>query len=306
MSRSIGQRNSGRARQETVVAYLFVAPAVVLIALFVIWPTLSMVLSSVFDGLWRPQVPAKFVGAVNYADVLGSARFRQSVLNTLWFALLVVPLQSVAALLLAVWVNGGGVARRVLRTAIFVPTTLSLVVLCILWTLMYAPPSSQGAGLLNGLLMRSGLSAAPFLTHPGWALPALAAMSIWQGVGLQMLIFLSGLQQIPTQLYEAARIDGAGGVRSFRHITLPGVAPTAVFVVTITAIFALKLFAQPYIMTKGGPDGNTRSVVQYIYEAFATEQNLGLSCAAAVLFFAGVLVVTLLLRLVGRRMEKLA
>jgi ABC-type sugar transport system permease subunit len=216
--------------------------------------------------------------------------FRQAARNTAWFTVLIVPVQCGLALLLAVWTNGRGWSRRVLRIAVFVPTTISLTVLAVLWKLMYEPAGATGAGLINGLLVALGLPDQPFLTSRSQALLCIAAMSVWQGVGFQMMIFLAGLQTIPRDLYEAAAIDGARSPQRFRHITLPGIAPTLVLVVMITTIFALKLFVQPYLMTKGGPQGATRSVVQYVYEVFR-EHELGLACAAGAVFFIVVTVV---------------
>jgi ABC-type sugar transport system permease subunit len=171
---------------------------------------------------------------------------------------------------------------------------------------MYEPATPTGAGLFNGLLTTLGLPAQPFLTGPFQALAALVLMSIWQGAGLQMMVFLAGLQQIPTQLYEAARLDGAGPWQRLRHVTLPGLAPTTVFVVLITTIFALKLFVQPFLMTRGGPQHATLSLVQYVYEAAFFARDLGLACAAGATFLLIVMALTLILRLLARRAEERA
>ena len=284
--------------RERLVAWLFVAPATLLIAVFVLWPSLSMLRTSVQtrgDG---------FVTAAHYRAVLGDPQFRRSAVNTTLFAILVVPLQTALALALALWTNRPGGATRILRAAVFIPTTISLTVLSILWALMYAPASLTGAGLLNGLLKSLALPTQPFLTSTRQALPAIVAMSIWQGVGLQMLILLAGLQQIPQQLYEAAELDGAGRWRRFLHVTCPGIAPITVFVVMVTTIFALKLFVQPYLMTGGGPEDATISTVQYIYTAFK-HGDLSLACAAGVIFTLAVLLVAAAQRYLFRRAETL-
>jgi ABC-type sugar transport system permease subunit len=192
-------------------------------------------------------------------------------------------------------VNGPGTSRRFLRICLFVPTTISLAVLAVVWALIYAPETATRVGLLNAFLQPLGLGPVPFLTDARLALWSLVFMSIWQGLGLQMMIFLSGLQQIPAQLYEAAELDGATARRQFLSITLPGVAPTATFVVMITTIFALRLFVQPYVMTEGGPNYSTLSVVQFVYAAFS-DNDLQLACAAAVVFFVGVFVITMVQR----------
>ena len=295
---------AGRAR-ERLLALLFVAPATLLVAVFVFWPMIDMLHTSLHQQGWSDATSRRFVGVENYQALLADANFRQSVRNTALFTVAVVPFQVLLALGLAVWVNRPGRANRFLRLAVFVPTTVSLAVLSVLWTLLYAPASPTGAGLINGLLGSVGLPPQPFLKSPTQALPAIVLMSIWQGVGLQMVVFLAGLQQIPAQLYEAARLDGATARRLFWHVTLPGVAPTAAFVVMITTIFALKLFVQPYLMTDGGPQGATLSVVQYMYEAAINSRDLGLACAVGVLFFVAVLAITLAQRFALCRAESL-
>lgn len=291
-----------RTRHERLAALVFVAPATALIAACVLWPTVQMVLTSFRRAVWGAGGGAA-AGVRNYADLLADPVLRQSLWNTAVFTGLVVPLQAGLALLLAVWGNGPGAGRRFLRLAVFLPTALSLTVVSVVWKLMYEPASATGAGLVNGLLAAVGLPPQPLLTSPRQALPALVVMSVWQGVGLQMLVFLAGLQQVPAHLYEAARLDGAGRWRQFLHVTLPGLAPTTAFVLTITTIFALKLFVQPFVMTRGGPQGATRPVVQYVYEAAFFARDLGLACAAGTVFLLLVLLLTVALRGLFRATE---
>jgi multiple sugar transport system permease protein len=293
-----------RTRGESVTAVVFVAPATLLLALFVLWPTARMVLLSFRDASWAAP-DAALVGGENYTDLVADPAFREALRNTFVFTLLVVPAQTALALLLAAWVHGRGWWRRVLRVSVFLPTTISLAVLAVVWHLMLEPATATGAGLINGLLVAVGLPAQPFLTNRWQALPTIALMSVWQGVGLQMMVFLAGLQQIPAQRYEAARIDGAGPWRRLVHVTLPGLAPTAVFVVMVTTIFALRLFVQPFLMTRGGPSGATISLVQYIYESAFFTRDLGLACAAGSVFFAIVLAITIALRRLLRFAEAL-
>lgn len=291
------------SRRETLIAALFIAPAGLLMAAFVLWPAINTFRSSLHRVALTDTGPGEYCRADNYRELIADPQFRGSARNTALFTVLVVPIQTGLALALAVWTNGSARSRRVLRFAVFVPTVISLTVLSVLWKLMYEPASATGAGLINGLLTSSGFPPQPFLTSPQQAMAAIVVMSVWQGVGLQMMIFLSGLQQIPAQLYEAAALDGAGPWRRFRHVTLPGVAPTAVFVVMVTTIFALKLFVQPYLMTRGGPEGSTRSVVQYIYETAFVRRDLGLACAAGALFFVVVGAVAVIQRRLFRGVE---
>ncbi len=279
-------------RRERLVAALFVLPAALLIAVFIYVPAGAMLHTSLHrQALTAPQT-GPYCGADNYRAVADDADFHQSAANTLLFTVLVVPVQTLLALLLALWTNGGGAARRALRFAVFIPTTISLTVLAVLWKLLYAPATASGAGLFNGLLATLGLPLQPFLTSAEQAMYCIVAMSIWQGAGFQMMIFLSGLQTVPDQLYESAQLDGASSVRRFWHITLPGIAPTAMVVIMITTIFALRLFVQPYLMTRGGPRGSTQSVVQYMFDAAFTRRDLGIACAAGVLFFIALAAVT--------------
>jgi ABC-type sugar transport system permease subunit len=290
-------------RREGSIACLFIAPAGLLLAAFVVWPAVNTVRTSLHRATLTGPGLGEYCGADKYRELIDDPQYSRSARNTALFTVLVVPIQSGLALLLAVWANGSAPSRRMLRYAVFAPTVISLTVLAVLWKLMYEPASATGAGLINGLLNSVGLSPQPFLSSARQALPAIVVMSIWQGIGLQMMIFLSGLQQIPTQLYEAAALDGAGAWRRFRHVTLPGIAPTAVFVVMVTTIFALKLFVQPFLMTRGGPEGSTMSVVQYIYETAFYGRDLGLACAAGAVFFVVVAVVAVLQRLLLRSAE---
>ena len=294
------------SRRENLVALAFVAPATILISLFVLWPALSMLLTSLHQLPLTARTTGTYVALENYRQLASDPAFTNSVRNTACFALAVTILQTLTALALALWCNGPGASRRFLRLAIFLPTTISLVVLSVLWKLMYEPASATGAGLINGLLQSLHLPPQPFLTSPHQALPAIIFMSIWQGVGLQMMIFLAGLQAVPTELYEAAQLDGADRTRRFLHITLPQLAPTCVFVLTITAIFGFRLFVQPFLMTRGGPQGATASLLQYVYETAFFQRDLGLACAAGVTFFALVLILTILLRWLLRRAEATA
>lgn len=292
-----------RTRRESATALLLLAPAAICIGLFVLIPAAAMVNTSLrLQSLTAPDA-GPLCGLDNYRAALADPDFRSAARNTALFAALVVPLQTVLALALALWADGREWWRRVLRLAVFVPTTLSLTVTAVLWKLLYEPAGAAGSGLINGLLESVGLSPQPFLASPRQALLAIVAMSVWQGVGFQMMIFLAGLQAIPEEQYEAATLDGASAGGRLRHVTLPGIAPTLAVVITVTTIFALKLFVQPYLMTRGGPLGTTQSLVQYMVRTAFTRRDLGLACAAGVLFLLAVGAVTLLQRRAARRWE---
>jgi ABC-type sugar transport system permease subunit len=166
-------------------------------------------------------------------------------------------------------------------------------VLAVLWTMLYQPAQGDEAGLVNAVLVALGFAPHAWLREPNLALPALAFMSIWQGVGLQMMVFLAGLQNVSRELLEAARIDGASALQRVVHVIVPALRNTIVFVVTVTTVLAFRLFVQPYLMTRGGPENRTLSIVQSIYETTFLGQNLGRACAAAFLFLALVAALTL-------------
>lgn len=273
-------------------AWYFLAPALLLLGLFVLWPLLRAVYWSFSGvGLLNPE-DSVWNGGANYSYLLFDPRFRQAFLNTALFALFVVPLQCVLAFLMALWVNRPERHWRWLRTAFFVPVVVSMPVLAILWTMLYQPAEGDQIGLINAVLQLFGLPAQNWLQNPHLALPAIAFMSIWQGIGFQMMIFLAGLQTLSAEQLEAARIDGANAHQRLRHVILPGMKNSIAFVLTATTILAFRLFVQPYLMTRGGPQGRTLSVIQYIYETTFLSRDLGLACAGACLFLLLVAVIT--------------
>lgn len=293
-------RQTGRTPHETASAWAFLLPALLLLGVFVLWPTLRALYWSLTNAsLLRPG-EAQWVGLANYSSLLQDERFRQSFLNTALFALMVVPVQTALAFLLALWVNRPQTCWRWLRTVFFLPVVVSLPVLAILWTMLYQPARGDQMGLVNAALGLAGLEPRNWLQDPRLALRALAAMSIWQGTGFQMLVFLAGLQNVNSELLEAARIDGANALQRLFHVILPAMRNSIIFVVTATLILAFRLFVQPYLMTRGGPENATRSVIQYIYETTFQDHRLGMACAGVVLFLVLVAFLTTLQRLAGK------
>ena len=288
------QRSGARA------APWFLLPALALLGVFVVWPLIRFLLWSFGDVPLLAPDRAVPVGLDNYSDLIADPRFRRSFLNTALFALMVVPVQTAGAFLLALWVNRPEPAWRWLRTVFFVPVIVSMPVLAVLWTLLYQPAQPGGQGPINALLSLVGVPPHAWLRDPTLALPALAFMSVWQGIGLQMMVFLSGLQSVPAELLDAAKIDGAGPVRRILHVIVPSLRNTIIFVVTVTTILAFRLFAQPYLMTRGGPGNSTRSLIQTLYETTFIEQDLGRASAGAFLFLAVVALITWLQRAVSR------
>lgn len=274
----------------------FLLPALALLAVFVVWPMVRAAGWSFTSADLLAPERARWLGAENYSDLLRDARFRRAFGNTALFALMVVPVQTVLAFALALWVNRAERAWRWLRAVFFIPVIVSAPVLAVLWTLLYQPAQGEQMGLVNAMVSALGIPPQAWLRDPHLALPAIAFMSVWQGVGLQMMVFLAGLQAVPRELLEAAWIDGAGACARVRHVIIPSVRNTIVFVVTVTTVLAFRIFVQPYLMTRGGPGRSTLSLIQSIYETTFLAQDLGRACAASFLFLIWVAFITLLQR----------
>lgn len=270
-------------KSERKAAYLFIIPAVVLLAAFLLYPALQTVRYAFTDyNIMRPD-RIKFCGLNNFIELFQDKDFWIAVKNTLHFTILVVPFQTVLALALALLISSRRKGVSLFRAAYFSPQVTSMVVVAILWTVLYN--SNPSSGLLNALLVNLGMEPCGFLNDPKTAMNSITFMSAWQGAGYQMMIFLAGLQGIPKDQYEAASIDGAGKIKSFLYVTLPGLKNVISYVIMITVIQAMKLFTQPYVMTKGGPQNATRTLVYYVYEQGFQKRNFGYACAVAAVFF---------------------
>lgn len=300
--RASGKRVKGRAsgrRSEARWGAGMATPAVVLLLLFLIVPVvLAFVLSFTNARLVSPN-PPRFVGLDNFIRAFTQDPvFTRSALNTAIFAAVVVPVQAGFALFLAILVNQkirGVVAFRVI---FFIPVVTSIVVVSILWKFMY-----QDDGLINNAidtLTFGAWSGTAWLQNPSTALGAIIVLSIWQAVGFHMLIWLSGLQTIPEELYEAARMDGAGAWQQFAHVTWPGLRSTMVFILVTITIAALGLFVQIDVMTQGGPVNSTTSLVYHAVRKGYREQETGYGAALSLIFFVAVLLIALLQRYLTR------
>ena len=270
-------------KSERKAAYIFIIPAVVLLAAFLLYHALQTVRYAFTDfNIMRPD-RIKFCGFNNFIELFQDKDFWIAVKNTLHFAVLVVPFQTILALALALLISSRRKGVSIFRAAYFSPQVTSMVVVAILWTVLYN--SNPSSGLLNALLVKLGMEPCGFLNDPKTAMNSIIFMSAWQGAGYQMMIFLAGLQGIPKDQYEAASIDGAGKIKSFFYVTLPGLKNVISYVIMITVIQAMKLFTQPYVMTKGGPQNSTRTLVYYVYEQGFQKRNFGYACAVAAVFF---------------------
>jgi multiple sugar transport system permease protein len=277
-----------------MAAYLFLLPAFALIGIFFVVPVVAALLLSLTDfDIYAvgDLVNARFVGFRNYARLLREPVFWAALRNTFYFALVGGPLTIAAALGAALLINARLVRfKTFFRTVYFAPFVTTLVAVAIVWRYLYHPRY----GLLNYALGTIGIGPIDWLGDPKWAMPAIILMAVWKNFGYNMLIFIAGLQSIPEELYEAAHLDGAGAWRRFWHITLPMLGPTLLFVGVITMIGYFQLFAEPYVMTAGGPLRATTSVVLLMYEEGFRWWRMGYAAALAFVLFVVILLATLL------------
>ena len=275
----------------------FAAPFLILYTVIVVYPLLNgLALSFQRADLFGAR---EFSGLQNYTRLFGDAVFRQALFNTFRYTLIIVPVLTVISLALALALNRPGRLTAILRGVFFSSSVLSVTIVTLIWRFVLTPD----AGLIAEIFRRLGLEPLPFLSHPDLALPAVAAATIWWSVGLPMMLFLAGLQQIPGDLYEAAALDGAGPWTTLRRITLPAIRRTVVLVVMLQTAAQLQIFGQAQLLTAGGPSGASRPVVLFIFETAFARWELGYALAAAQVLFALILVVTLFQYRAGARRE---
>lgn len=298
MSTTAVASRRGPAGRSAGVAWAMLAPAAILMTVFLIVPIALTFGLAFTDARLISPVPAKFIGIDNFVRLAGSTTFWKSLLNTIIFAVVIVPLQSGLALGLAVLVNSKLRGTNFFRTVYFLPVVTSMVVVSMLWLFMY-----QQEGLLNALLARVGIQGPDWLGDPRWALFSLIVMSAWQAMGFHMVIWLSGLQTIPGELYEAAALDGATAWEQFVHVTWPSLLQTRTFILITITIAAFSLFTQVNIMTQGGPLDSTSTVVYQAVRTGFQQQQTGYASAISLVFFVIVLAVSLAQRYLTRDKE---
>jgi len=281
--------------------WIFVAPALLVLGLFFFLPVLAAFLMSLTDfDLYalRDAANLRFVGLRNYGHLLTEPLFWKALGNTVYFVVLGVPLSIGASLGAALLVNSKVARfRNLFRTVFFAPVVTTLVAVAVVWRYIF----HTRYGFLNYALGIFDIAPIDWMGDPHWAMPAIIVLAVWKNFGYNMIILLAALQSIPDDLYEAARIDGASNWQLFRHITLPGLAPvlTLVSILTMTGYF--QLFAEPYVMTEGGPLQSTLSVLYFMYEEGFKWWSLGRASAVAFLLFVLMFVVTLVQLRVTRR-----
>lgn len=281
-------------RRENRAGWWFVTPALGLIGVFFVLPVLAALVLSFTDfDLYAigDFANARFVGLANYSALVNNPVFWLALKNTFYFALVAGPLTVAVSLGAALLVNAPLVRwRGVFRTVYFTPFVTTLVAVAIVWRYLYHPQY----GLLNAALGWFGIDPVNWLGDPTWAMPSIILLATWKNFGYNMLILIAGLQSIPEELYEAARLDGAGAIRRFRHVTLPMLGPTMLFVAVITMIGYFQVFTEPYVMTAGGPLKSTTTVVLLMYEEGFRWWRMGVAASYAFALFVIILLGTLL------------
>ena len=276
--------------RDNLTAYSFLTPALILMGLFLILPAVMAIYYAFTDYYLLTPGEKAFVGLENFIQLFSDPIFLQSMKNIGIFVLCVIPIQVGAALGLALLINKNRKGNLFFKIAYFAPVVLSLVVISVLWLYLLNPSE----GLINILLAKVGIEPQPFLTSPDQALYTIVFVSAWQGAGYQMLIFLAGLQNIPSSVYEASKIDGANKWQNFIHITLPLLKPTTLLIMITTFIAAFKLIIQPMVMTQGGPMNSTMTPVYYIYQSGFSDRLIGYASAMTVVFGIVIGIVTLI------------
>ena len=287
----------------SIAGWMFAGPALIVIGVFFAIPVLAALALSLTDfDLYAlaDMDDLRFVALDNYIELLTTPMFWKALGNTTYFVVAGVPLSIGVSLGAALLLNAR-VARfkPLFRTALFAPVVTTLVAVAVIWRYLF----HTSYGLVNWLLGKVEIAPVDWLGDPTWAMPTIILFAVWKNFGYNMVIFLAGLQAIPEDLYEAARIDGASKWRQFLHITLPMLGPVLLVVGVITISGYFQLFAEPYVMTRGDPLQSTVSVLYFMYEEGFKWWNLGRASAVAFLLFLIILAITTLLLRIGRRKE---
>jgi multiple sugar transport system permease protein len=266
-------------------AWLFLAPALLVLGVFFLLPVLAGLLLSLTDYdiyALADLHNLRFVGLHNYWELLQRPLFWAALGHTLYFVIVGVPLSIVISLGAALLLNSPlAKARAFFRTALFAPVVTTVVAVAVIWRYLFNPKY----GVVNFVLAHLGVQPIDWLGDPDWAMPMIILFAVWKNFGYNMIILLAGLQAIPAELYEAARIDGAGAWRQFRHITLPSLTPILLMVGILTVAGYFQLFAEPYVITEGGPLQSTVSVLYLMYDEGFKYWNMGTASAVAFLLF---------------------
>jgi len=270
-----------------VTAYLFLLPFLIPFALLVLAPAIFGVVISFFR--WSITGTPQLIGLENYGKLFQDYLFLDSVKNTLRFMVLAVPLLVVLSLALAILLNQRLAGKSIARTLVVAPRVLMVSAVGIIWGWMY----NASFGLLNYYLIQIGLKPVSWLSEADWAMPAIVITTVWWTINTNVIIYLAGLQDIPPDMYEAGKIDGASAWQLFWYVTLPSLRPLNAFVIPMSVIASSRVFGQIYTMTAGGPVGKTFVIMYYIYTQAFQNFRMGLASAAAVLLTIASIALTL-------------
>ncbi|MBK6902924.1 MAG: sugar ABC transporter permease [Saprospirales bacterium] len=275
--------------RKRILPYLVVSPYLLHLFLFVLFPVVFSIILTFHK--WNIISPMEYVGLDNFFRLFQDRLFWKAILNTLLFLVVHIPLQIAVALVLAYFLTQKIFIRGFFRASFFLPVVISGVVVTILWQQLYGLES----GLINRILISLGLGRVEWLTNWRVAMTSIAIMATWKNVGLYVILFLVGLQTVPTSYYEAADVEGATAWQKFRYITLPAINPTIFMVVILSTIGGFSLFIEPYIMTGGGPLNSTLSAMLYIYKQAFEYYHMGYSATLG-LFFALLIMVVVVVQ----------
>lgn len=288
-----------KKKRESIMGMAFFGPALLLLTIFLFLPMILTLVFSFTDFFALNPKLTHFTGLGNYIQIFQDEDYLKAFVNTIKFVVIIVPLQGIGALVLALLINKVTRCKTYFKVAFFIPVVMSLAVVSTLWIQIYSPE-----GILNSLLAHLGISAQPFINSASQALPSIAFMSAWQGMGYQMIIFLGGLQQINPALYEAAEMNHASAWQKFKDITLPELKPLCVFVFITITIGAFRMIVQPMVMTGGGPSHSTYTMVYDIYETGTVNWEIGLASTMAIVFAIFVMILTIIQTILTKDKEE--
>jgi multiple sugar transport system permease protein len=284
-------------RSEILTAYLFLSPTLVGFVLFIVGPVIAAVVLSTYN--WNLITPAEPAGLDNYKQLVNDPRLGPIYLNTFKIAVSTVALKLVLGIIIAVLLDSKihNWLRTFFRLSFFFPFVVSATAVALIWSFLL----NRDLGLVNWFLGLVGIGRIPWLNSSGWSPIAVVITDVWKDLGFYIVVFVGGLQTIPGDLYEAAEVDGSNRLQRFIYITLPLLSPTILFLSVIGLIGAVQIFAQPYVLTQGGPGDATRTVVMYIYEQGFRFFNMGYASTVALSLFVVLFLLTLLQFLFSRR-----
>ena len=282
------QKKFSQSQKESIIGWTFILPMFIGLCIFCFIPIITSLGISFTD--WNLLESPKFIGIKNYTNMFKDSSFRQCLSNTLFFVVMMVPSILIVSLFLAILLNKGLKGKAFFRSAFYIPCITSTVAISMVWLWIYGPQN----GLLNSALSIFGIKGADWLGSVSTAKPAIAFMRLWQASGFYMLMFLTGLQTIPDQLYEVAEIDGASKWQRMIYITIPLLSPTTFLVMVLLVIESFNIFECIYVMTDGGPAGSTNTLMYYIYHNGFSLYKMGYASAIAWFLFAILIILTLI------------